>query len=174
MKQLLGDQLENRTAKNQMQSYAWQWMPQVHLWGICPQNKNFYRKLYCRPSFSKHTWIQWPGKNKITLTSKWAIDCVINDTNNKDENKQLLTERLCIQTIIINKKSFLHPYWEHKNKIRVKRKQMLPPREQEGNPQVQGLRSALSPAGFRPWLSGQTSPFCSCSCFCATQDKQSG
>lgn len=120
MKQLLRDQLENCKSKTEPNAILpWQCMPQVHLWGICPQNKIFTKWCTVESLSANILGFNDQEKSKLTLPSKWGWLC-INDTNDTDEKKQLPSERLCIQMVIINKKSFLHPYWEHKLKWDLK------------------------------------------------------
>lgn len=68
-------------------------------------------------------------------------DC--NDTNNRDENKQLIAEYLCVQTKVINR-LLLHLYQECKIKWDLKEKKMLPPSEQYQNPHVHAFHWLLS------------------------------
>lgn len=123
-----------------------------HLWGICPQNKIFTKWCTVESLSANILEFNDQEKSKLTLPSKWNLLC-IDDTNNIDEKKQPLTEHLCIQMIIINKKSFLHLYWEQKIKWDLKENKCCRlGSKMEINPQVQALHSDLSPTGLRPWL----------------------
>lgn len=102
--------------QNPMQSYTWQCMPQVRLWELCPQNTVWTKQCRVESLAADILGFSDQEKSKAVLPSKWDALC-ISGTSNTDENKQLLTERLCVQTTVTNEKPFLHPHREHALKL---------------------------------------------------------